>query len=420
MGVTDGRIIKAMFVGLPLISTLPTEAMEISFDFITFIYLAAVVLGIVSSAIILFYGVEKHPANQPLAIGQLSISLAIVVGFSLVSKLILQWPFLYRMGHVFALIFIPMPYLYVLFYTKNRPWKWRDLIHAIPLLIYLVDYHHILLLSNAEKLLIIKEEVNDLNVLGQFRQSKYFGVDFHERFRTALLSVYWLAEAVLLVKWIKSQTLLTPQNKIWRNWIGFFLGCQFFMWAPFYLSFFGLNIMTTYHIVNSFSVVWIMISSLSLFFFPSLLYGKSMNISADAGRESNVLKKAPITDGEEKKLEEVMYRIETEMDGQRFFLIQGYSINDFSRDTQIPVYQISKCINHFREMSFVDFINQKRISFCKEKFDRGEWMNLTLEAVSESCGFTNRNSFTKAFQKFEGLTPSAYRLKGQNQEGILS
>jgi hypothetical protein len=53
-----------------------------------------------------------------------------------------------------------------------------------------------------------------------------------------------------------------------------FLGCQFFMWFPFYLTIFWLDKLTTYHIVNSFSVGWVMLSSLSLFFFPSLLYGK--------------------------------------------------------------------------------------------------------------------------------------------------
>jgi hypothetical protein len=215
--------------------------------------LTAVVLGIVSSIIVYYFAAKANPANQPLAIGQLSISLASLVGFALVSKLILQWPFLYRLGHVFALIFIPMPYLYVLFYTKNRHWKWRDLLHAIPLMVFWVDYQHILLMSNAEKLVLIKQEVNDLNVLGQFRQSRFFGIDFHERFRTALLSFYWVAEVRLLVKWLKRQTVLSSQNKVWKNWILLFLGCQFFMWAPFYLSFFGFSIMTTYHIVNSFS-----------------------------------------------------------------------------------------------------------------------------------------------------------------------
>jgi hypothetical protein len=49
--------------------------MEISFDVITFAHLAAVIVGVVSSAVILYFGFKTNPVNQPLGIGQLSISL---------------------------------------------------------------------------------------------------------------------------------------------------------------------------------------------------------------------------------------------------------------------------------------------------------------------------------------------------------
>jgi AraC-like DNA-binding protein len=108
-------------------------------------------------------------------------------------------------------------------------------------------------------------------------------------------------------------------------------------------------------------------------------------------------------------LEEVMGRIESEMDGNRYFLVHGYSINDFSKDTGIPVYQISKSINHYRGMNFIDFINQKRIQYCVQKLDSGHWKNYTLEAIAQECGFSNRNSFTNAFKKFKGMSPSQYK-----------
>jgi AraC-like DNA-binding protein len=269
----------------------------------------------------------------------------------------------------------------------------------------------VLSMSSAQKLILIQQEINDLDVLGKFRQSKFIGPGFHQGFRTVLFSVYWVAQVVILVKWVRSQPSLTPQSKVWRNWMMLFLGCQFFIWFPFYLSIFWLDKWTTYHIVNSFSVVWLMVSSLSLFFFPSLLYGKASEVPADAVKEAKVPKKAQITDGEEKKLDEVMRRIESEMDVNRFFLIQGYSINDFSKDIHIPVYQISKSINHFRGVGFVDYINQKRIQYCIQKFDNGEWSNYKVEAIALECGFQSRNSFTIAFKKIQGTLPSDYRQK---------
>jgi AraC-like DNA-binding protein len=86
-----------------------------------------------------------------------------------------------------------------------------------------------------------------------------------------------------------------------------------------------------------------------------------------------------------------------------------YSIHDFSNDINLPAYQISKSLNKFKGLSFIDFINQKRILFCVKKFKEGKWSNYTVEAVATECGFNNRNSFTNAFKKFLGTSPSEYR-----------
>ena len=387
--------------------------MEITFDFIALIDLAAAILGILSAIVIFYFGVRSSPSIQPLAIGQFSIALASFVAFALVSGLIVYWPFLYRLGHPLILIFIPMPYLHMAFHTKNRSWKWYDLIHAIPLLIFFLDFGHVLMLSNAEKLKIIQQEINDLNVLGEFRQSRFFGPRFHQEARAALFSAYWAAQVILLVKWQRRQTQMMPQNKVWKTWMMVFLSCQFFMWAPFYLHLFGIKVMTSFHIVNSFSIVWLLVSSLSLFFFPTLLYGNAPAFGNT--KKTFARKNSPPAEGEEKKWDELMKLIEDRMELNRFFLKPGLSITDFSKDIQVPVYQISKSLNACTALGFVDFFNKRRIQYCKDMLDKGEWSNLTLEAIALECGFTNRNSFTKAFQKFEGTTPSAYRQKAQRQ-----
>ncbi|WP_194774218.1 helix-turn-helix domain-containing protein [Pararhodonellum marinum] len=383
--------------------------MEINFDFITFVHLAAVVVGIVSSVVILYFGFRTNSVNQPLGFGQLSISLGIFVSFSLVSQLIVHWPFLYRLGNVFVLIFIPMPYLYTVFYTQKRLWRWYDLLHLIPLLIYLADYWDTLSLSSAQKTELILQEINDLDLLGKFNQGRFIGPGFHQEFRTVLFSFYWVAQVIILVRWVRKQSILTHENKVWKNWMIFFLFCQFFMWFPFYLTIFWLDKLTTYHIVNSFSVGWVMLSSLSLFFFPSLLYGKPFEGGNRISKFTKALKKTSISEGDEKKLEEVLRSIETHMDDNRLFLKSGYTINDFSKDIHFPVYQISKCLNTFKGLGFLDYINQKRVLFCVKKFENGEWSNYKMEAIASECGFNNRNSFTNAFKKFLGTSPSEYR-----------
>lgn len=383
--------------------------MEINFDVITFVHLAAVIVGVVSSAVILYFGFKTNPVNQPLGIGQLSISLGIFVSFSIVSQLIVQWPLLYRLGNVFALIFIPMPYLYTVFYTKKRLWRWYDMLHVIPLLIFLADQWNVLTLSSAEKVKLILLEINDLDLYGKFNQGKFIGPGFHQEFRTVLFSGYWVAQVVLVVRWVRGQSILTHENKVWKNWMILFLGCQFFIWFPFYLTVFWLDKLTTYHIVNSFSVVWLMLSSLSLFFFPSLLYGKPFEGGNRILTLTKALKKPQISEAEEKKLEDVMQIIESYMETDKLFLKMGYTINDFSKDIHIPVYQISKSLNTFKGMGFGDYTNHLRVHYCIKKFKEGVWSNYTIEAIAGECGFNNRNSFTNAFKKFLGTSPSEYR-----------
>jgi AraC-like DNA-binding protein len=380
--------------------------MEINFDIITFVQLVVVALGVISASVIFYFGIKKNPANIPLGFAQLNASLAVWVGFSLTTQLLIYWPVFYRTGQIFVLIFCVMAFLHVDFFTKNRKWKWYDLLHAIPLLIYLIDYWDVLILPSAEKKELILLEIQDLAKFAQFNQSKFFGPNFHHEFRTFIFGSYWIAQVVVLVKWVKHQSNLSKHQKIWKNWIIVFLSCQFFIWFPHAVSIIFLDKMTSYHFANNISAIWLLILIFSLFFYPSLLYGKTFNRNL---KTSKALDKTQMTE-EDEKLEEIISKIDTIVERNQLFLKHGYSIHDLSRDINIPAYQISKSLNAFKGLGFVDFINQKRIQYCITKFKNGEWLNHTLEAVAFDCGFNNRNSFTKSFKKVIGVSPSEFRF----------
>ena len=91
------------------------------------------------------------------------------------------------------------------------------------------------------------------------------------------------------------------------------------------------------------------------------------------------------------------------------FLNIRYSIHDFADDTGLPAYQISNYLNQYLQMTFVDFVNKKRIQYCVEQYENGRFLAFSIDAVARECGFNNRNSFTKAFQKFRGNSPSEFR-----------
>jgi AraC-like DNA-binding protein len=382
--------------------------MEIIFDFKTVLYIAAAVVGIVSGAIILYYGFRYNPANHPLGITQLCLGLNVWAVFVVTSGLIVHLPFWYRMGNCFSMLFIPMAYLYVVFFTRRRSWKWYDMLHLIPVVIYIVDYWPIFLMPAAEKKLLIQQGIRNLDGMMEFRDSRFFGPHFYWEFRTALFSIYWVAKVVILVKWLRSQPTLSPQIKIWRNWIFSFLVCQL---AMLIIHFFSLVTTIQFKVISGLLVALSMLITLVIFFFPSILYG--IKLPEPLLAKPKILSRTQITEEGKQKMEEALLKMEALLEEKKNFLTEGYSVHNFSEDINIPAYQISKILATLKGFGFVDYINQKRIKYCIAKLDDGAWNKFTLEAVATECGFSNRNTFTQAFIKFQGDTPSMYRRRSK-------
>lgn len=393
--------------------------MEITFDLITFIYLAAVVLGFASGALLLYFGIKFNPTNLPLAFAQITLSFGVWVLFSLVSKLLVHWPFLFRTGSFFGLVFVPLPFLYLIFNVQKRGWRWYDFLHFIPALIYLVDFWPIFMLSNPQKLTYILQEINDLNGYAQLQESRFFPSGFHQTFRTILFSVYWVLQCWLMYQWIKKHPKLSTEQRIWKNWMLVFIFFQAGIWLPFFLTFIWVDKALTYHMIYTSAGIWLALSSFLLLFYPSLLSG-----AREDKKEAEPANPAPVqanptvvTPEDLQKLEEVKRAIDSKLEKEALFLKPGYTINEFSQDVGLPVYLISKTITHFEGYGFIDFINQKRIQYCVDKLQSGEWKNFKVEAIAKECGFNNRNSFTNAFKKFKGISPSEYKT---NPSGLTA
>jgi len=69
---------------------------------------------------------------------------------------------------------------------------------------------------------------------------------------------------------------------------------------------------------------------------------------------------------------------------------------------------LSAVINQVFKTNFNDFLNGHRVDHAKTLIQNDQAKMLTLEGLSEQCGFNNRNSFTAAFKKHTGQTPSDF------------
>jgi len=103
------------------------------------------------------------------------------------------------------------------------------------------------------------------------------------------------------------------------------------------------------------------------------------------------------------------------------FLQHKYSLRDLSIGVDISTNYLSAFINRYHKMNYSDFINRYRVSQSKEMLMNGEWKYKTLEAIASEAGFNNRNTFTAAFKKETGQSPSEFlkRIK-KDQQGTRS
>jgi AraC-like DNA-binding protein len=384
--------------------------MEIELNLLTLSHLSAITLGLASGLVLFYFSFKNNRTLVPLALGQISLSAAIFINLSILTQLLVYYPFMYRLGNFFAWIFVPMPLLYLHYHLQNRNFKWLDLAHFIPVVVYVVDFAPVLLLSNEAKLDLILQEIHDPALFARYNQSRFFPPDFHQIVRALAVNAYWIAQVWVVIKWMRSMTRYSLREKIWLRWMLIMLVLQFFLFFPFYLSMIWGNPTLSFHLVNSIGALMLLASSLMVFFYPNTLYyrvlpGKkepdylAMKEKAQAkGSIPDILKNPELAKTMEEKL----------VENNRFLNIR-YSIHDFSNDIGLPAYLISQYLNQHLQMSFIDFVNKKRIEHCVEQMKSGRLLAFSMDAVARECGFNNRNSFTMAFQKFRGTSPSEFR-----------
>ncbi len=109
----------------------------------------------------------------------------------------------------------------------------------------------------------------------------------------------------------------------------------------------------------------------------------------------------------------IFYRLDALMSKEKPYLNSGYSIRRMADHISVPSYQISAYLNTELGISFNDYINKFRIEFCESLIQKGMAKNLNMRGLADACGFGNRNSFTIAFKKFTGFTPSQYNQQGK-------
>jgi AraC-like DNA-binding protein len=380
--------------------------MEIHLDWKNIFYLFSQFIGYLVGLVLISSGLKGKKSNIFLGLNFMFLTYSSFIVWLITTGYFVKFPQLYRTGNLTGLLFIPLMYLYISREVGKKTYSAFDFIHLLPALVFIVDFWPIFALPVDQKLSLIKAEISNPALFTQFSQSRFFHENFYTPARSFLLAFYWSFSVYLIVKGSKNQ-LSKGFAKEWFGWIKIFLGFESLVFLPSFFINWVIEPITAYYLAH-FSIVILNVGTgLSLLFFPKILYGldKELYETKPLIRKSKTEILEQIS---EKKITEIKNKIEVVIQVEKKYLKQGYSINDLSNDTGIPSYLLTLYINNILSTSFPDLINKERIEECCKMMSSGNYAHFATEGFAQLCGFSNRNTFSLAFRKYKGVTPSSY------------
>ena len=376
----------------------------------SFVSLALIITGLTISIILWLFARVNDRSNKILSAAILSLTAALVFGLINQTYLILELPHFYRLGLVAALISYVLTYFYVRSVVLKRSIRPRDLLHAIPVCIYIIDFLPFFILPAHEKLPLIQLDLYGYYEVSNSNEGWLTPPGFHFYVRHLVMIVYWVLQFRLLFLFYSRTTgTITSSRLKTRSWLTYFIVSQVIGFAPLFIKPHDVHAQWILAIVSA--GLPILITTIWLFLQPGILYGLNIPkypVDHLAKKHRDTIEKETATNPGTLYELEFSERLHGYMEKSRKFLQHRYTINHLAGELGVPPHQLSSFLNQQLNTSFPEFLNKFRIEYCIERIKNGDARRLTLEALASECGFNNRNSFTAAFKRLTGVTPSEF------------
>ncbi|CAC9975523.1 helix-turn-helix domain-containing protein [Flavobacterium panici] len=111
----------------------------------------------------------------------------------------------------------------------------------------------------------------------------------------------------------------------------------------------------------------------------------------------------------------------SEFENKKGYLRLNLKQTDLAREFASNSSYLSKIINFYKEKNFSQYINDMRIDYAISRLKKDKkFRRYTIKAISEEVGFSNSESFAKAFYTKTGLQPSYFIKKIEETKNKLS
>jgi AraC-like DNA-binding protein len=122
-----------------------------------------------------------------------------------------------------------------------------------------------------------------------------------------------------------------------------------------------------------------------------------------------IKKSFSISKNQNEELKACGQKLESYVNKHQSFRNKDIRLHSLALEIGISSHRLSIILNNYFNKSFIDYINQYRVNWIKERIRNPDIMhNFTLEALAYSSGFSSRSAFYNAFKKLVGMSPVEY------------
>ncbi|GAA5221023.1 helix-turn-helix domain-containing protein [Membranihabitans marinus] len=145
-------------------------------------------------------------------------------------------------------------------------------------------------------------------------------------------------------------------------------------------------------------------------FLTSYFIKNIQNRTENGEAKKDSIRKTPSIDQVE--LAEMARKLEKSLFESKYFLYSGITLELVVEKTGYSRIQLSKLFNEFYNKNFYQLIGERRIENAIGVMTQNN--NITMDSVSDQCGFNSKSTFYKYFKNYTGLTPAAFMQNLQN------
>ena len=110
----------------------------------------------------------------------------------------------------------------------------------------------------------------------------------------------------------------------------------------------------------------------------------------------------------EQEILAIKQEILSKMKNEKLYRNEAFKVNDLAKSIGKPTHYISQTLNKEMHQNFYELVNSFRVEEVKDRLKKGDASKISIQAIGEECGFSNKTSFYRAFKKITNMTPNQY------------